>query len=185
MKGVRRPPTYDDLVTATISVSLASDRTTTILAIVLLIACGVGSYLRTTIFRRQAGANPWGIHPIVWSILGFLFGIIGLLLALVACLTTRPRAVGPNGGPHDRFVMHASNGSTNPVSEHFGTPAGREALAALPPPAGTPPGQGPPAGWHPDPADPRRLRLWSGADWTDEVLEGGVVSRSPLPPFPG
>jgi hypothetical protein len=50
---------------------------------------------------------------------------------------------------------------------------------------GTGPQAGPPPGWHPDPADPRRLRLWTGDDWSDEVLVAGVVSKSPLPPFPG
>lgn len=32
-----------------------------------------------------------------------------------------------------------------------------------PPPASSP------VGWYPDPADPRQLRYWDGAKWTDQV----------------
>jgi|HubBroStandDraft_1064217.scaffolds.fasta_scaffold89697_2 hypothetical protein len=149
----------------------------------LAVVFAVLSYLRTGSFRQRSGQNPWGIHPIVWGVAGFIFGIIGLLIALLACLTTKPRPATGGSGPHDRFATpHVAPQPT--VSEHYGTPAGPAALAALPTPGPTS-SAGPPPGWHPDPADPGRLRLWTGDDWSDEVLEAGVVNRSPLPPFPG
>jgi len=162
----------------------ASD-TTTLILFLLAVVFGVLSYLRTGSFRQRSGQNPWGIHPIVWGLAGFLFGVIGLLLALLACLTTRPRPPSPASGPHDRFADPTADAGRG-APEHFGTPAGPGALASLPAPgASTAEQKGPPPGWHPDPADPRRLRLWTGDDWSDEVLEGGVVSKSPLPPYPG
>jgi membrane protease YdiL (CAAX protease family) len=38
----------------------------------------------------------------------------------------------------------------------------------------------PPAGWHPDPHQPSRLRHWDGAAWTAWVYEGGQVRAAPL-----
>jgi membrane protease YdiL (CAAX protease family) len=38
----------------------------------------------------------------------------------------------------------------------------------------------PPAGWHPDPHQPSRLRHWDGAAWTPWVYEGGDVRSAPL-----
>jgi hypothetical protein len=162
---------------------LPEGTTASIALFFLAVVFAVLSYLRTGSFRQRSGQNPWGIHPIVWGVAGFIFGIIGLLIALLACLTTKPRPANGGNGPHDRFATHPAE--SHPVaSEHYGSPAGPAALAALPTPGG-PTSGGPPPGWHPDPADPGRLRLWTGDDWSDEVLVAGVVSRSPLPPFPG
>ena len=38
----------------------------------------------------------------------------------------------------------------------------------------------PPAGWHPDPQRPSRLRYWDGAVWTAWVSERGEVQSAPL-----
>lgn len=178
--------TYDGAVTVGAGMRLGASGTTTIILFFLAIVFGLFSYLRTTAFRQRAGQNPWGIHPIAWGVLGFFFGVIGLLVALLACVTTRPRPLGRGTGPHDRFADAPHEVGQRSATEHFGAPAGPGALASLPAPnPGAEATAGPPPGWHPDPSDPRRLRLWMGDDWSDEVLEAGVVSRSPLPPFPG
>jgi hypothetical protein len=163
---------------------LAAGETTTLVLFFLAIVFGLLSYVRTGSFRQRNGQNPWGIHPIVWGVAGFFFGIIGLLLALLACVTTKSRPLDHGNGPHDRFADLARKGPGPGATEHFGTPAGPGASASVPAPAGAK-DAAPPPGWHPDPADPGRLRLWTGDDWSDEVLVAGVVSKSPLPPFPG
>jgi len=158
---------------------LPANATATIVIFFIDVLFGLIAYVRTASFRRVAGQSPWGIHPIIWGVLSFFFSIIGLLVAVLACLTTGPRPARPGSGPQERFASPSRVAPGTGVSEHVGTPAGPAALAALPAPAGPPPG------WHPDPADPGRLRLWMGDDWSDEVLVAGVVSKSPLPPFPG
>jgi hypothetical protein len=160
---------------------LPAGATTTLILFFLAVVFGLLSYLRTGSFRQRSGQNPWGIHPIAWGVAGFFFGVIGLLIALLACMTTKTRPLGHGSGPHDRFANPPSDPSGRAAPEHFGTLAGPGAVGSLPTPGA---GAGPPPGWHPDPADPRRLRLWTGDDWSDEVLEAGVVSKSPLPPFP-
>jgi membrane protease YdiL (CAAX protease family) len=39
----------------------------------------------------------------------------------------------------------------------------------------------PPAGWHPDPSQPSRLRYWDGQTWTTWVSDHGLVIQVPLP----
>jgi hypothetical protein len=73
------------------------------LVVVLAIVFAGLAYVRTTAFRRQVGRNPWGVPPAIWLLAGFLLGLIGLALAVVACATTRvptPDLAGPFGrGP--------------------------------------------------------------------------------------
>lgn len=37
------------------------------------------------------------------------------------------------------------------------------------------------AGWHPDPGGRHEYRYWDGSRWTDDVSDGGVAARDPLP----
>ena len=39
----------------------------------------------------------------------------------------------------------------------------------------------PPAGWYPDPADPRAMRWWSGEGWTEHVAAAGVAPAATTP----
>jgi hypothetical protein len=180
----RRRATYDGPVIVGSGMRLPASATTTLVVFFVDLLLGLLAFWRTQTFRRLAGQSPWRIHPVVWGVVGFFFSFLGLLVAVLACLTTRPRPAGRPSGPHDRFVP-AADRPADAGPGRFGTPAGPGALASVAPAAGAGGRGGPPAGWHPDPVDPRRLRLWLGDDWSDEVLEGGVVSKSPLPPFPG
>lgn len=38
----------------------------------------------------------------------------------------------------------------------------------------------PAAGWHPDPRGRHEHRYWDGTQWTDDVADGGVVSKDPV-----
>jgi hypothetical protein len=39
-----------------------------------------------------------------------------------------------------------------------------------------------PAGWYPDPSGRHELRYWTGADWSEQVANGGVVSSESAAP---
>ena len=133
-----------------------------VLVLVLAVLFGALSYARTVSYRRQLGRNPWGIHPYVWLIIGCLLGIIGMCLAFLACATTRT-------GPSYRSV--GSVGSS---------PGYRS--ASWSPPAS---GNGPPAGWYPDPSGRHHYRFFTGHDWTPDVVDNGLHSTEPLPAPPG
>jgi hypothetical protein len=36
-------------------------------------------------------------------------------------------------------------------------------------------------GWHPDPGGRHEYRYWDGTTWTDDVSDGGVAAKDPLP----
>jgi hypothetical protein len=135
----------------------------TVLAIALAVLFGVMSGVRTSLFRRQFGRNPWGIHPNLWLAIGFLLGVIGMCLAFLACATTR---VGPAVTAAPR-----PDPSQNPYVSGGGWAPG--------------PAQGPPAGWYPDPSQRHEYRFFNGHDWTHDVVDRGTHATEPLPPPPG
>jgi hypothetical protein len=134
------------------------------LAVVLAVVFGVLSFARTAAFRRRLGRNPWGLHPNLWLVVGFLLGPIGAALAFLACATTR---VGPAFGPAPASAI----GQAGPAGPAWSPP---------PPPQG-----GPPPGWYPDPSGRHEYRFFTGHDWTSDVVDNGAHSTEPLPPPPG
>ncbi len=131
------------------------------LALALAIVFAVLSFVWTTAFRRRLGRNPWGIHPNLWLVIGFLLGPIGAFLAFVSCAATRV------GSPF-RSVP------TPTVS----------AAPASPAPWAT--AGGPPPGWYPDPSGRHEYRFFTGHDWTADVVDNGTRFTEPLtaPPAP-
>lgn len=136
----------------------------TVVALALAVLFGVMSGVRTSMFRRQFGRNPWGIHPNVWLAIGFVLGIIGMCLAFLACATTRVGA-GPLAPPPPRPPAN------NPYAAGGGWAPG--------------PAEGPPAGWYPDPSQRHEYRFFNGHDWTADVVDSGLHSSEPLPAPPG
>lgn len=130
------------------------------LAVILAVLFAAVSFARTAAFRRRLGRNPWGVHPNLWLVIGFLFGPIGACLAFLACATTR---VGPAFGPAGAAPLPRS--------------------APGWPPAPAPP-DGPPPGWYPDPSGRHEYRFFTGHDWTADVVDAGTHSTEPLPPPP-
>src|SRR5690554_5107130 len=58
-------------------------------------------------------------------------------------------------------------------SPHDGPPAALDPASGAELMANEPAATGlPPAGWHPDPHDPSRLRWWDGTEWTAHVHPG-------------
>lgn len=103
----------------------------------------VAGYLGSERFRRRRGVTPWRLPSGAWAVVLFFFSLIGLLLYLIACSTTRPRAGGadsPEGVPP--WGADPRNAGAPP-------PGGLN----MPPPGGwnVPPSGGwnipPPSGW--------------------------------------
>jgi hypothetical protein len=65
------------------------------------------------------------------------------------------------------------------VAQSTGAVAAGGTGAATSAPASSP-AELPPAAWHPDPAGRHQLRWWNGAEWTEWVGDGGVMSEDPL-----
>src|SRR5580704_5653889 len=98
---------------------LPASATATLVVFFIDVLFGLLAYVRTASFRRVAGQSPWGIHPIIWGVLSFFFSIIGLLIAVLACLTTGARPAQPGSGPHDRFAAPPRATPVTGASEHF------------------------------------------------------------------
>jgi hypothetical protein len=139
---------------------------------IFFVVFAVIAFLRAQRFRQATGRNPWGIHPVVWLVLGLLFGIIGSICCLIAVMTSKHR------GP----VRPATGGAPSPYGA--GPPAPGATLLP-PPPAPTgfgPPPTTAPAGWAPDPSGRYEHRYWSGSEWTEHVSTAGTTGQDPVPP---
>ena len=96
---------------------------------------GLVGYFLSERYKRSRGFTPWRVPSGIWAVLLFLLSLIGVILYLIACFTTRPKT-----------------GPTNWVGgdQHWGP--GRRGLAGRPPgPWNAPPqgqwGPGTPQGW--------------------------------------
>jgi Protein of unknown function (DUF2510) len=132
---------------------------------------GALAYIRTLMCKRQTGRNPWGIPPLAWLVGGVLFGVFGAILAVIASMTTRPRAFEHGTGPQTAPPGDVDLGRVGPPQ---GAP-----IAAAPTPLT------PAAGWYPDPSGRHQHRWWSGSEWSDQVVDDGFGRADPLGLFPG
>ena len=105
-----------------------------------LVLAALGYFLSER-YKRTRGVTPWRVPSGMWAVLLFLLSLIGVVMYLIACFTTRPRT-GPTDWAGDR--AHWSPGP--PDGE--GRPPGWNS----PPPDRW--GQGAPQGWDaPAPGD--------------------------------
>lgn len=63
---------------------------------VLGVAFGCMGYLLSERYKRSRGVTPWRLPSGIWALLLFLFSLIGAVVYLIACLTTRTKT-GPAG----------------------------------------------------------------------------------------
>ena len=93
---------------------------------------------------------------------------------LVRYLNSQRRRGGPPAGP-------------GPRSPFTGTdPRGPAAHPSPPSPTVSgAPSRGMPAGWFRDPFVRHEQRFWSGAEWTDHVMDDGVPGTDPVSQPPG
>ncbi len=118
------------------------------------------AFARAWNFKQRTGRNPWGIHPIIWLVIGLVLGIIGSLTCLIAVYTTNSGSI-------------SSRRQTTWTDPNLAALSG-SSLPLVPPPPSSPPG------WHPDPYGRHHYRFWSGSAWSHHVATNGVVSSDPL-----
>jgi hypothetical protein len=144
-------------------------------AVVLVAAAvfGLLAFSSARRFERRTGAGPWRLDPQWWLVIGFLIGVFGVGLCLVAQRwgSGRPpvhEPPWPGRGPPPGHRVAPTGAPREP-----GRPEG-------PPPVGPEPGRaGPPPGWFADPSGQYALRYWDGGAWTGHVAPG------PPPEEPG
>jgi hypothetical protein len=98
-------------------------------------------------FEARTGSAAWRLPAGAWAFIFFLFRLIGLLLFLIARVTTRPRR--DRGQGPDRWPPNDDVGPVEPA---------------------------PMAGWYPDPSGRHELRYWDGKGWTSHVRDGASQS---------
>ncbi len=135
-------------------------------------------------YRLIRGVTPWKIPSPVWAIICGLFQAFGIILELVAEITTRPQPrpqPTPNATPSTRPPFTYSAGptsSTDTLGPITIAPATERPLGLAPPVDG----DGRPAlfGWYPDPTKRHGLRYWDGRAWSHHVSDNGDVAADPV-----
>jgi hypothetical protein len=94
------------------------------------------------------------------------------VLAVRMLSTQRRRHGGRPGGP----------ASSSGAVRGFTSPGSPSAGGTAVPPSATPGFTGTAAGWFVDPFVRHEQRYWSGAAWTEHVMDGGAPSIDPPPP---
>jgi hypothetical protein len=166
-----------------LGLTLVYTSTTLLDGFVLGVVLGSLGYFLSERYKRSHGVTPWKVPSGMWAVLLFLLSLIGVLMYVIACFTTRPKAgptdwaggpqpwgPGPRGagpgqwgpGAPQGWDAPAPGGWQTPPPGHGGAPppGGWEA----PPPPGTVfPGPGPADGAYgsaPPPAPPPTPRSW-------------------------
>ncbi len=142
-------------------VSFTVDPTMLVLDFVVGLLAAFLAYRSALRYRARFGVTPWNWPAGLWSFVFFLSVLIGLVLYLIARVTTRTRA---NSAATSSFSAQGTTG-TVPDLGH----------------GGPPPALYPPSGWYPDPSGRHEHRYWDGKGWTAHVSTGGVHSEEPLP----
>ncbi len=164
-----------------LGLTLVYTSTTLVDGFVLGVVLGSLGYFLSERYKRSHGVTPWKVPSGMWAVLLFLLSLIGVLMYVIACLTTRPKA-GPTdwaGGPQPwgPGPRGAGPGPWGP-----GAPQGWDAPA----PGGwqaPPPGYGgapPPGGWE---APPPPGTVFPGPGPADGAY-GSAPPPAPPPPAP-
>jgi len=145
---------------------------------------------RARIFKSRTGRDPWGMPVWAWVVIGFFFGLIAAILALIA---TRKSAMAAG---NEKAMGY---GAPQPVQAHGygGMPSGAPGLPSAP--LGVPSGQADPSisptsgesgptpnvfaspgssiprqpGWYFVPDNTWEQVYWDGTTWTSRVRWNG------------
>jgi len=108
--------------------------------------------------KKANGVTPWHWPSWLWASVGFLFGLLGLILLLIA--RRKPKPAPPLGVAAYAPELSLRGGSTPP---------------GAPSPAPT---VGP--SWQRDPTGRYATRYWDGSSWTEFVSDGTSTTSDPL-----
>jgi Protein of unknown function (DUF2510) len=142
----------------------------TALLVVLALAFALFGYRMSVRHFAQRGVTPWRFPSIVWGLICFAIGPIGILVELFAGVTTRPSVTAP-----------AVGASAPPEVAKLETPEPepmRLVPALMPPKAKD--GSPAPFGWYADVTKRHEYRYFDGKYWSDQVADGGATSTDPL-----
>ena len=150
-----------------IGLTIVYTSTTLVDGFVLGVVLGSVGYFLSERYKRARGVTPWRVPSGMWAVLLFLLSLIGVVMYLIACFTTRPKT-GPTGwaggdqhwspGPRDSEGRPREGWNSPPQGQWGqGAPQGWDAPVpgaweapppgggdAAPPPGTVFPGLGPP-----------------------------------------
>jgi hypothetical protein len=144
------------------------------------------------------GVTPWRFPSVVWAVICFAFGPIGLVVELFAEFTTKPRLPSSLSRIAFRDASARVGAGLSRSGGQQGTTGQTSRAAATDPPIVIPEepivvGPSPPDdgsgktaafGWYGDPTDRHELRYFDGRRWSDFVSDADVRSVDPLEPDP-
>jgi hypothetical protein len=155
--------------------------------------CGPLAYRISQRHLQLRGVTPWHLPSWAWGVFCFIIPVVGVLLQLVAQLTTRGTiGAGPSrsqmaaSSPYYPQDYHPSGAPTTPGG--VGRPETPSGLGTVPrggagggvPPVPPAPIPHPLFGWYPDPAGRHEQRYWDGRYWSEHVRDGGTRSTDPV-----
>ena len=174
-----------------IALTVVYSSTTLLDGFVLGVVLALVGYFLSERYKRSRGVTPWRVPSGMWAVLLFLLSLIGVVMYLIACFTTRPRTGPTDFAGGDQHWSPGQRDSTGGPGQGWNAPApgqwGRDAPQGWDAPApgpwqSPPPGYGaapPPGGWEgappPGPVFPGPPGV-PGAD--------GLAQPAPPPPPP-
>jgi hypothetical protein len=141
----------------------ALSSTTYITELVFGVIFGFALYKLSSSFRQEWGRPPWSIPPWGWFVIGFVIGLIGMLVYLIAHFTTKG-SIRRRGGAYGATGGYPQGYQPPPPAGYPPPP--------VPAPSQSPPGWAPPAG---SPASPQSMPPAPAEQGTDE----GPAGQSP------
>ena len=175
-----------------IGLTIVYTSTTLVDGFVLGVVLGSLGYFLSERYKRARGVTPWRVPSGMWAVLLFLLSLIGVVMYLIACFTTRPKT-GPTGwaggdqhwspGPRDS-EGRAREGWNSPPQGQWGQGAPQGWDAPVPGAWEAPPpgysGAPPPGGWD---AAPPPGTVFPGLG-TPGAPGAAAGSAPPVPPPP-
>ncbi len=175
-----------------IGLTIVYTSTTLVDGFVLGVVLGSVGYFLSERYKRARGVTPWRVPSGMWAVLLFLLSLIGVVMYLIACFTTRPKT-GPTGwaggdqhwspGPRDSEGRPREGWNSPPQGQWGqGAPQGWDAPVPgaweAPPPGYS--GAPPPGGWD---AAPPPGTVFPGLG-TPGAPGAAAGSAPPVPPPP-
>ena len=174
-----------------IALTVVYSSTTLLDGFVLGVVLALVGYFLSERYKRSRGVTPWRVPSGMWAVLLFLLSLIGVVMYLIACFTTRPRTGPTDFAGGDQHWSPGQRDSTGGPGQGWNAPApgqwGRDAPQGWDAPApgpwqSPPPGYGaapPPGGWEGAPPPGTVFPGPPGVPGAD-----GLAQPAPPPPPP-
>lgn len=172
---------------AVLGVSKLASPNEVVFTLVFATLFGFAGYRISSRHRLLRGVTPWRFPSLLWALICFIIGPIGLVVELVAEFTTRPRLPSTISRFAPRPAPTPAPSSAPPMIAvaPTGTPDAAVDPVSDVRPAGPPVpkdehGEVASFGWYPDPSGRHQLRYFDGRRWNDAVADDGNRSVDPL-----